>query len=123
MWNTRVAAAVPVLRQRVCLFAPSVTVCAMVCVCVRLVTCVPADSDSAELWRFSTSTRGWERVDITTTNGAGPSGRSGHVMTSVGPGLWIHGGLTGSGEGDSCGTYVSLLLFPTCRECVSLYLQ
>jgi hypothetical protein len=112
MWNTRVTAAVPVLRQRVCLFAPSVTVCAMVCVCVRLLTCVPADSYSAELWRFCTSTRGWERVDITTPNGAGPSGRYSHVMTSVGLDLWMHGGLTRTGEGDSCGTHVSLLLLP-----------
>jgi hypothetical protein len=70
------------------------------------------DSRSAELWRFCTSTRGWERVDITTTNGAGPSGRFEHVMTSVGLDLWMHGGNTRTGEGDVCGTHVSLLLFP-----------
>jgi hypothetical protein len=38
MCNTRGAAAVAALRQKVWLFAPSVTVCAVVC--VRLMTCV-----------------------------------------------------------------------------------
>ncbi len=55
---------------------------------------------SSEMWRFSTSTRGWERVDNTSSNGAGPSARSGHVMTSVGLELWVHGGYTDLGEGD-----------------------
>jgi hypothetical protein len=59
---------------------------------------------SAELWRFSTSTRGWERADSTVANGDGPSGRSGHVMTSVGLDLWVYGGLTDSGEDVSCNT-------------------
>jgi hypothetical protein len=79
-------------------------------------TSVPYAVKSAELWRFCTSTRGWERVDRTSVNGTGPSARSGHVMTSVGLDLWMHGGRTGSGhvsgEGDSCATYVSLLLLP-----------
>ncbi len=80
-------------------------------VCVRLMTCVPhADfkfADSSELWRFSTSTRDWERVDSTETNGARPSARSSHVMTSVGMDLWVHGGsTTDSGEGVSCYTRV-----------------
>jgi hypothetical protein len=117
MCNTRGAAAVAVLRQRVCLFAPSVTVC--VVVCVRLMTCVPhavwyggVPSKSAELWRFSTSTRVWERADSTVTNGAGPSARGGHVMTSVGLDLWVHGGRTEAGEGDACATHVALLLLP-----------
>jgi hypothetical protein len=57
-------------------------------------------SPSAELWRFSTSTRVWELAD----SGAGPSGRYGHVMTSVGLDLWVHGGVTSSGEGDMCNT-------------------
>ncbi len=110
MCNTRGAAAVAVLRQRVWLFAPSVTVCAVVC--VRLMTCVPHAGLSAELWRFSTSTRGWERADSTAAaNGAGPSARVGHVMTSVGLDLWVHGGSTGSG-GDTCATHVALLLLP-----------
>jgi hypothetical protein len=52
---------------------------------------------SAELWRFDTSTRGWERVD-TTVNGTAPSARDDHVMTSVGLDLWLHGGSTGSGR-------------------------
>jgi hypothetical protein len=85
-------------------------------VCVRLMTCVPHADRSAELWRFSTSTRVWERADITAANGAGPSARSDHVMTSVGLDLWLHGGLTevhtNSGEGDSCSTDVTLLLLP-----------
>jgi hypothetical protein len=66
-------------------------------------------SGGTELWRFSTSTSVWERVDSTATNGAGPSARAYHVMTSVGLDLWVHGGSTGSGEGDARGT-VSLLL-------------
>ena len=102
-----------------CLFAPSVTVCAVVC--VRLMTCVPhagsselasVAGSSVELWRFSTSTRGWERADSTAANGAGPSPRYGHVMTSVGQDLWVHGGITDAGEGDSCTTHLVLLLLP-----------
>jgi hypothetical protein len=65
---------------------------------------------SAELWRFSTSTRGWERVDGTEANGTGPSARINHVMTSVGLDLWVHGGETRTGEGDTCTTRVTLLL-------------
>ncbi len=80
-------------------------------VCVRLVTCVPHAGYSAELWRFSTVTRGWERLDSTAADGAGPSSRDGHVMTSVGLDLWVHGGYTG-GEGDACATHVALLLLP-----------
>jgi hypothetical protein len=112
MCNTSGAAAAVVLRQRVCLFAPSVTVC--VVVCVRFMTCVPHAGDyySTELWRFSTSTRVWERADSTAASGAGPSARGYHVMTSVGLDLWVHGGDTDSGEGDACATQVALLLLP-----------
>ena len=110
MCSTRGAAAVAALRQRACLCAPSVTVCAVVC--VRLMTCVPHAGRSAELWRFSTSTRDWEPADSTAANGAGPSARAFHVMTSVGLDLWLHGGDTGSGEGDACATHVALLLLP-----------
>ena len=95
-----------------CLFAPAVTVCDVVC--VRLMTCVPHAGFSAELWRFSTSTRGWELVDSTAVNGAGPCARSYHVMTSVGMDLWLHGGWSlGSGvlgEDDTHRTRVLLLL-------------
>ncbi len=91
-----------------CLFAPSVTVRAVVC--VRHMTSVPDAVLSSELWWFSTSTRGWEQVHSTVVNGAGPSARYGHVMTSVGLDLWLHGGFTGSGEGDSCAAHVTLLL-------------
>jgi hypothetical protein len=110
MCNTRGAAAVATLRQRVCLFTPTVTVCAVVC--VRIMTYVPHAGHSAELWRFSTSAHGWERADRTSVNGAGPSGREGHVMTSVGLDLWVHGGETDLGEGDTCTTHVALLLLP-----------
>ena len=81
-------------------------------VCARLMTSVPHAGRSAELWRFSTSTRVWERADSTAANGAGPSARSYHVMTSVGLDLWVHGGHTYAGEGDSCSTDVTLLLLP-----------
>jgi hypothetical protein len=112
MCNTRDVAAVAAQRQRACLFAPSWAVCAVVC--VRLMTCVPHAGLSTELWRFSTSTRGWELADSTAANGAGPSARFGHVMTSVGLDLWLHGGEDGeeAGEGDTCATHVVLLLLP-----------
>jgi len=95
MLNTRSAAAAAALRQRVCFFAPSVTVCAAVC--VRLMTCVTQTVWSEEMWRFSTSTRVWKQVD-TAANGAGPSARYYHVMTSVGLDLWVHGGSARSGD-------------------------
>jgi hypothetical protein len=60
-------------------------------------TCVSHAGSSDEMWWFSTSTRGWERVDKTLSNGAGPSARFGHVMTSVGLDLCVHGGY-GYGE-------------------------
>ncbi len=81
-------------------------------VCVRLMTGVPHAGSSTEMWRFSTSTRLWEAVDSTAANGAGPSARFGHVMTSVGLDLWVHGGSTETGEGDACETHVALLLLP-----------
>ena len=94
--------------QRESHFVPSVTVCAVVC--VRLMTCVPlagyfATASSAELWRFSTSSRVWELANSTAANGAVPSARDGHVMTSVGLDLWLYGGDTDSGERDVCGTH------------------
>jgi hypothetical protein len=94
----------------VCLCEPSVTVCAVVC--VRFMTCVPHAGYSAELWRFCTSTRVWERANSTAANGAGPSARDSHVMTYIGLDLWVHGGSTGSGEGDTCATHMALLLLP-----------
>ncbi len=73
----------------------------------------PDASPSTELWRFSTSTRVWERANSTAANGADPSGRVYHVMTSVGLDLWVHGGYTTlSGEGGTCATHVALLLLP-----------
>jgi hypothetical protein len=80
-------------------------------VCVRLMTSVThAGALSAELWRFSTSKRVWERVDYTAANGACPSVKGFHVMTSVGLDLWLYGGWTEAGEGDACATQVALLL-------------
>jgi hypothetical protein len=46
--------------------------------------------ETAELWRFDTSTLGWEKV----VNHVGPRGRNSHVMVSVGLDLWLHGGHT-----------------------------
>jgi hypothetical protein len=63
---------------------------------------------SSELWRFSTSTRGWESEPKI---GVRPSVRYSHVMTSVGLDLWVHGGsIPDSGEGDTCATHMTLLL-------------
>jgi hypothetical protein len=95
------------MMNSVCLCAVvtgTLTVCAVVS--VRFLTCVTlvgsSSTLSTELWRFSTSTLGWYRVDNTVGNGVGPSARQRHVMTSVGENLWIHGGDTDSGEGDTC---------------------
>jgi hypothetical protein len=73
-------------------------------------TFVPHAGHSDEMWLFSTSTRRWERADNTAANGASISARVNHVMTSVGLNLWVHGGQTNSGEGDTCATRVPLLL-------------
>ncbi len=91
-------------------------------VCVRLMTCVPhavlsfefppSPFKSSELWRFSTSSRVWELANSTAANGAGPSARYSNVMTSVGLDLWLHGGETDAGEGETCATRVVLLLLP-----------
>ena len=53
----------------------------------------------SELWRFTTSTRVWERVNSTVTNAVA-------TMTSVGLDLWVVGCegdsyTTASGEGDT----------------------
>ncbi len=85
----------------------------MTCVCVPYMTYVPdagnTRSNNAELWRFDTSTLGWEKV----VNSVGPRERSDHVMTSVDLHLWLYGGLTESfddGEGDTCSARTTLLL-------------
>ena len=84
---------------------------------------VPDTGRSTDLWRFDTSTRRWQRVDNnTSTNGTGPSARYGHVMTSVGVDLWLHGGFPGYldlGENDGCSSPVTLLML----LCVSVDLQ
>jgi hypothetical protein len=90
------------------------TVFVVVCCSGHDLCVVPyADIDSDNLWRFDTSTRGWEVVNNTVVNGAGPSGRSFHVMTTVGRDLWIHGGyVMGSdeGEGETCSSPPTLIL-------------
>ena len=78
-------------------------------VCVRRMTYVTHTGSSAELWRFYIPTRIWQRVD----NGAGPSARSGHVMTSVRLDLWVR---PDSGEGDACVTRAPLLLLRCDRD-------
>ncbi len=55
--------------------------------------------DDAELWTLSLATLEWTSIEIE-KGGARPSAREGHVMTSVGMDLWVHGGDTDSGEGD-----------------------
>ena len=67
-----------------------------------------SSSVTDELWRFTTSTHVWERVDTTGTTVSG--GRSGHTMTSCGLDLWVHGGYTNTGEGDVYTARTVLLL-------------
>ena len=52
---------------------------------------------SDELWVFSTTSKEWTPLS-TTTEGEGPSARSGHVMTAVGSDIYLHGGETDIGE-------------------------
>ncbi len=47
-----------------------------------------------DLWRFSTSTREWVRVNDTGRDGTRPSARGYHAMASLGMDLWVHGGQT-----------------------------
>ncbi len=72
------------------------------------------DDTTGDLWRFDTSTRGWEFVHDTPNinNGPVPTGRYGHVMTSVGQDLWLHGGESSiqQGEGNSCSSPAALLI-------------
>jgi hypothetical protein len=77
---------------------------------------------SAELWRFDTHNRGWESV---VANGAAPSARYQHVMTSVGMDLWLHGGVSSyPGEVDTWSSPAALLLLLRCgRDCVCCGVQ
>jgi hypothetical protein len=58
---------------------------------------------SDELWRLSLTTLEWTKIEVA-SGGVRPSARARHTMTSVGLDLWVHGGYTNSGEGDSCTT-------------------
>ena len=77
---------------------------------VRLVTfCVPrADSRYEELWRFSTSTMNWTRIQtdpgieadyLQGSDGTRPTARERHTMVIVGVDLWVFGGWRNVGEG------------------------
>jgi hypothetical protein len=90
-------------------------------------TGVPHAVLSTELWRFDTSTREWEGFQTNTVdNGAAPSVRAGHVMTSVGLDLWVHGGDSEHGSISSnvhrCSTHAVPLLLHRDSYCISLYL-
>ena len=63
--------------------------------------CVSRAGLSDELWRLSLKTLEWTRIEVKSDRPR-PSPRFGHVMSSVGLDLWVHGGVTGSGEGDGC---------------------
>jgi hypothetical protein len=82
-----------------------------VVVCAVCDLCVPHAGLSAELWRLSLTTLEWTSIEVA-AGSARPSARDGHVMTSVGLDLWVHGGSTDAGEGDACATHVALLLLP-----------
>jgi hypothetical protein len=60
---------------------------------------------SDELWRLSLATLEWTKIEVP-SGGVRPSARARHTMTSVGLDLWVYGGYTNSGEGDSCTTRV-----------------
>ncbi len=66
---------------------------------------------SDELWRFCLVTLEWTHLE-SPSGDAAPSGRSGHVMTSVGMELWLHGGQTNfeRGEGGPCSSPTALLM-------------
>jgi hypothetical protein len=73
-------------------------------------TCSDSLFVSDEVWRFSTSTRGWERVDKIAVNATRPSRRQHATMTSVGLDLWLLGGIYDDyGEGDSCSSLSTLM--------------
>ncbi len=87
-------------------------VCDLVVVCDTTV-CVSGLSNSYaacsdELWRLSLATLEWTKIGVA-SGGVRPSARARHTMTSVGLDLWVHGGYTNSGEGDSCTTRAALL--------------
>ncbi len=77
-------------------------------VCTDLDVCVSLTDPSDEMWRFSTSTHGWDLVD--NSDGPAPRAWSWHVMTAVGLDLWVRGGVQNGGEGDVYGTRAVLLL-------------
>ena len=68
---------------------------------------------SDELWRLSLTTLEWTKIEVP-SGGVRPSARARHTMTSVGLDLWVFGGYTHSGEGDSYTTRVVLLRIHWC---------
>ncbi len=87
------------------------TTCCVCGVCADCDLCLPRAGLSNDLWRLSLATLEWTSIEVA-PGGVGPSARSGHVMTSVGQDLWLHGGSTETGEGDACATHMALLLLP-----------
>jgi hypothetical protein len=87
------------------------TTCCVVGVCADCDLCLPRAGHTNDLWRLCLTTLEWTSIEVA-PGGAGPSGRFGHVMTSVGLDLWVHGGSTEIGEGDACATHVAVLLLP-----------
>ena len=77
-------------------------------VCADFDLRVPRAGRSDEVWRLSLATLEWTSIEVPL--GAGPSARDSHVMTSVGLDLWVHGGYTEIGAGDTCVKHVALLL-------------
>ncbi len=78
--------------------------------CVWIVTCACVSHAvfDEKMWRLCLTTLEWTSIEVS-PDGALPSARFGHVMTSVGLDLWMYGGW-GVGEGDSCATHVTLLV-------------
>ena len=62
---------------------------------------------------FSTTSKEWTLLS-TTTEGEGPSARSGHVMTAVGSDIYLHGGI-GSADNAPRDSALWLWVFSTTR--------
>ncbi len=63
---------------------------------------------SDELWRLCLTTLEWTLIEVP-PDGVRPRRRFGHVMTSVGLDLWVHGGDSEVISGEGVSTRASLL--------------
>ncbi len=61
---------------------------------------------SGELFKLDVETKEWTTI---TTSGVSPSARFGHTMGITDGFLWVFGGFTGSGEGESRSVCYSVL--------------